>query len=59
MNDQLFKLDLTQAELWILQNSLNNARQFIPEAEFGAVMGVQRDEVLPLMDRLRNLGDPV
>jgi hypothetical protein len=55
MNDRLFQLALTQEELWILQNALNNARQFIPETEFSAVMGVQRDEILPLMERLRNL----
>lgn len=50
-------LDLSDLELRIIVGALNNVREFIEDDEFHAVMGVSKEELAPVLERLLRASD--
>jgi hypothetical protein len=50
---KLMEVELSEEELGVINNALNEAREFVPPSEFHARMGVQVDVVNRLLAEVR------
>jgi len=58
-DDRLLEVQLSREEVRILHQALNNALEFVPAGDFGAVMGVGPETVRTLMLKLALAIDPM